>query len=182
VSNWEVSEELNSQMRDQALVREYETRDRRSAEDLLRVGIEDQQVFAALASPPEDDDFIESEMEEHLAGLDVEPSSWWVAEASDGTVVGCLWVRAADDALGPYRTVRQIIVSPSFQRRGIGAALLGMAEEVSRASDAVMLLISGYGTNPALDLYRRVGFTEFHSKHRRDPNPNNVVLWMPFKI
>lgn len=169
-------------MCDQVLVREYEALDRQFVEDLLRIGIEDQKVFAALASPPEDEGFLESEMEEHLAGLDVEPSSWWVAEASDGTVVGCLWVHSADDALGPYRTVRQIIVSPSFRRRGIGAALLGVAEKISRASDAVMLLISGYGTNPALDLYRQVGFTEFPPEHRRDPNPNNVVLWMPFRI
>jgi hypothetical protein len=43
----------------------------------------------------------------------------------------------------------------------------------------VMLFISAYRTNPAVRLYRRLGFTDLPSAHRLDRNPNWEVLWKP---
>jgi hypothetical protein len=40
-----------------------------------------------------------------------------------------------------------------------------------------MLLISAFISNPALRLYRRLGFTDFPAQFRMDLNPNHIVLW-----
>ena len=163
-------------------LRPYRPNDRAAVERLLRRGLKEQVEHAAACVPPEDEGFFESEMAEHLAGLESEPGNWWVAEADDGGIIGCMWLRALKDALGPYRSVRQIIVAPDHRGHGLGGRLLGLAESIARASDAVMLLISGLQPNPALRLYRRLGFEDFPDAYREDTNPNLVVLWKDFGV
>lgn len=154
---------------------------RPALEALLRRGLREQEVFAAAVDPPEDAGFFEAEMAEHLEGLDRVPEAWRVAVDERGTVTGLLWRDGGRDRLGPYATVRQIIVAPSERGRGVGTALLRTAEAEARATDAVMMLISAFRSNPALRLYRALGFVDFPPPFRLDPNPEHVVLWKCFR-
>lgn len=144
---------------------------------LLEVGLSEQEQFAALCSPPEDRGFLETELREHHDGLQKEPECWHVAIAPDDEVVGLVWLRFLEDELGRYGTVRQVIVSPDYRRRGVGTRLLREAESLSREADAVMVLVSALRPNPAWHLYRALGFSDFPARFRKDANPEHVVLW-----
>jgi ribosomal protein S18 acetylase RimI-like enzyme len=55
--------------------------------------------------------------------------------------------------------VREIVVMPEFQRRGIGTSIL--METIDRASKSGRrVLIGALHRNRALNLYRRLGFRE----------------------
>jgi GNAT superfamily N-acetyltransferase len=55
--------------------------------------------------------------------------------------------------------VREIVISPPFQGRGIGTMLLGRA--IRRATDrGVPVRLGTFHVNRAADLYRRLGFQE----------------------
>lgn len=163
------------------LVRPYRSRYRTSLESLLRLGLREQEVFAAAVDPPEDEGFVEGEMAEHLGGLDGEPDRWRVAVDGRGSVLGLLWNGGGNDRLGPYASVRQIIVAPGARAQGVGTVLLRTAEAEARASDAVLMLISAFRTNPAWRLYRSLGFVDFPAPFRLDPNPEHIVLWKCFQ-
>lgn len=163
------------------MIRKYSAADREDVELLLRLGLEEQERHAAASIPPENEEFFETEWAEHIAGLDAEPEAWSVATDASAAILGCLWLRTLRDPLGPYRSVREIVVAPKARGRGIGTALLMSAEAEARASDAVMLLISALKSNPAVRLYRRLGFVDLPGRFRADPNPNHVVLWKNFK-
>lgn len=158
-------------------IRLYRSGDRGAVERLLREGLRAQAVLASRLEPPEDAGFFASEWAEHLRGLDAEPAGWIVAGGPSGAVRGALWLRVEQDAPGPYASVRQIVVDADHRGQGIGSALLRAAEGRVRETDAVMFLISGFANNPALRLYRRLGFDDLPARFRKDPNPNHVVLW-----
>lgn len=161
-------------------IRPYEHKDRKVVLEIYRSALKDQERYAGLVSPPEDDGFFEREWREHENSLRRQPKNWWVAH--DGkNIVGILWMQYLTDSLGPYASVREIDVHPHYRNRGIGTLLLSHAEQLSRAADVVMLLISGFITNPAIRLYRRVGFTNFPDRYKNDKNPNHVILWKPFR-
>ena len=164
------------------LIRRLHPDDRAAVTRLLRLGVKEQAELAAQLDPPEDDEFFQTEMAELRAGLTSDPGGWWVALAPSAAVLGCVWLRLDEDRLGPYATVREIVVDSDARCRGVGTELLRVAEAAARDTDAVMLLISGLANNRAIELYRRVGFTDFPSEYREDPNPNHVVLWKPFSV
>lgn len=105
----------------------------------------------------------------------------WSLEGLDGAVIECLWLRWELDRLGAYATVRQVIVDPDHRRRGVGGALIRRAEELARSSGVLMMLIGSFRPNPAVRLYRALGFTDFPDGLRKDENPAQVVLWKPFR-
>jgi ribosomal protein S18 acetylase RimI-like enzyme len=167
-------------------ISQYQVRDRDTVLQVLRLGLKDQERYAALLDPPEDNGFFEREWREHEDGLTQEPDNWWVARdrsrpTPTGGIAGILWMRYPTDRLGPYATVREIDVHPEYRNKGIGTRLLNHAEQLSRSTDAVMLLISALITNPAVRLYQRLGFTDFPDHYKNDKNPNHVVLWKPFR-
>ena len=74
---------------------------------------------------------------------------------ADGTPCGytCIEDRAADVH------VRELVVAPDFQGRGIGTTIL--REVIERAeARGVPAHLGTFRTNRALDLYRRLGFRE----------------------
>jgi GNAT superfamily N-acetyltransferase len=148
--------------------------------EVFRLGLQDQERYARLVTPPEDDGFYDREWREHEEGIVRNMDDWWVAD-DRSEVVGFIWMQYPMDELGPYATVREVDVHPEHRNKGIGTLLLKHAEELSRSTDAVMLLISGFITNPAIRLYRRLGFTDFPDCYKHDKNPNHVVLWKPFR-
>lgn len=151
-------------------------------EALVTLGLREQEVFAASCVPSESDDFFDRELDEHLEGLKMCLDQWTVALAETSEVVGTLWLQFHGDRLGPYGTVRQVVVAPRHRGRGIGTELLSCAESAVRDSDAVMFLISALRPNPAHRLYRSLGFSDLPSAFRQDRNPEHVVLWKWFGV
>jgi len=148
---------------------------------LLDIGLREEAVFAAQCDPPEDDGFLEAEIVEHRDALHARRDEWVVALDSSDSVVGVLWMRFNVDPIGPYGSVRQIIVDPARRRRGIGTLLLRYAEDQIRAADSAFFLISAFRTNPAWKLYRSLGFSNFPDEFKEDKNPEHVVLWKPLR-
>lgn len=73
----------------------------------------------------------------------------------DGRPCGFVCIEdCADDIV-----VRQLVVAPEFQGRGIGTAILRETMERARGR-GVPVLIGGLNENRALDLYRRLGFRD----------------------
>lgn len=54
--------------------------------------------------------------------------------------------------------ISSLVVSPEFQRRGIGRALV--TEVISQFKDQTVTVSSGALNRPALELYEKLGFTE----------------------
>jgi ribosomal protein S18 acetylase RimI-like enzyme len=161
-------------------IQRYRAQDRDAVLGVFRLGLKDQERYARLVVPPENEGFFQQEWREHEEGLAQEPENWWVTH--DGsTVTGILWMRYPIGSSGPYASVREIDVHPEHRNSGIGALLLKHAEQLARSTDAVMLLISALSTNPAVCLYHRLGFTDFPDRYENDKNPNHVVLWKPLR-
>lgn len=85
---------------------------------------------------------------------------------ADGRVVGSVRVRVDGDNL----LIGRLAVSPDLQGRGIGSALLALAETAAPADQA--LLFTGHLSEGNLRLYRRAGYSE----QRRSPAGDRVVL------
>jgi GNAT superfamily N-acetyltransferase len=60
--------------------------------------------------------------------------------------------------------VDELFVEPSHRGKGIGTQLLDLAEQASREHHAKVLHLEVNHGNPAVDLYRRRGFTA-HQRH-----------------
>ena len=82
----------------------------------------------------------------------------WVAEA-DGEVVGLLVLVVRPDHL----LLENVAVLPSAQRRGVGARLLGLAEEEAQARGLHEIrLYTNEAMTENLAYYPRHGYTETH--------------------
>ena len=99
----------------------------------------------------------------HFAGL---RQRWDVAQVRiitfDDVDIGWLQSMTQGDAL----FLGQLFVAAGFQRRGIGTEVMNrLIEEATRARQAVTLGV--VKTNPALRLYRRLGFDFTHQDDRK---------------
>ncbi|MGK7905371.1 MAG: GNAT family N-acetyltransferase [Hormoscilla sp.] len=96
---------------------------------------------------------------------------WWVEVASDQQVgdyltpvpqpVGCLWMGNAVDQVNAARHAHifLVYVVPEHRRRGIGSALVLMAEAWARNRGDRQLSLQVFCVNePAIDLYRKLGY------------------------
>ena len=61
-------------------------------------------------------------------------------------------------------TIEQLQIEPEFQRRGLGASVVRELQQDAKAS-GVDLLLSVLSVNPALSLYRRLGFKVLHESN-----------------
>ena len=86
----------------------------------------------------------------------------FIAE-DDGEAVGFLHLTTADDYYSASETahVADVVVAPAASGRGVGAALLGYAEEWARKRGFAMLTLNVFIANHgARNLYARLGFQE----------------------
>lgn len=80
----------------------------------------------------------------------------------DGADIGCLQSMTTDDAL----FLAQLFVESAFQRQGIGTEVMKhLIDDATHAGRGVMLGV--VKTNPALRLYRRLGFRVTHDDDRK---------------
>jgi ribosomal protein S18 acetylase RimI-like enzyme len=99
----------------------------------------------------------------HFAGL---RTRWEVPQVRiitlDGVDIGWLQSMTQGDAL----FLGQLFVAAGFQRRGIGTEVVNrLIDEATRARRPVTLGV--VKTNPALKLYRRLGFVVTHEDDRK---------------
>lgn len=87
----------------------------------------------------------------------------------DGEMAGYCSIIDVDDAVH----VRELVIDPSFQGRGIGGALLRQAIERA-AARGVKVHIGALHENRSLQLYRRVGFVETGST-----DTHTLLEWSP---
>jgi ribosomal protein S18 acetylase RimI-like enzyme len=82
-----------------------------------------------------------------------------VAEEAGGAV-GLAWARIDADDPGTV-TLYQLWVHPDARRRGIGRSLLSSATEWARRLGSTKMVLSvSCDAQPAVEFYRRLGFTE----------------------
>lgn len=106
--------------------------------------------------------------QDRLFAADWEPAAFEIVEW-EGTACGYLRVEDRADDIH----VREIVLRPDFQGRGIGSALLREAIERARAR-GVPVRLGTFHQNRALALYRRLGFRE------TGRTANHVLLeWRP---
>jgi len=80
----------------------------------------------------------------------------------DGADIGWLQTMAREDAL----FLGQLFVEPAFQRQGIGTEVMNHLIDEARSAGQAMTL-GVVKTNPALRLYRRLGFRITHDDDRK---------------
>jgi len=85
-----------------------------------------------------------------------------VRENSDpiGYLVVCFDYSLEYRGIGAW--IDELFVEPSHRRKGIGTQLLDLAEQASREHRAKVLHLEVSHGNPAIELYRRRGFSEHH--------------------
>ncbi|HXQ93803.1 MAG TPA: GNAT family N-acetyltransferase [Thermoplasmata archaeon] len=85
----------------------------------------------------------------------------WVLDATTGERVGHLWL--FHDPTAPKSFVYDILILPTFRRRGYAEATLAQAESAGRAHGATRLELHVFGHNTgATALYEKLGFTTTH--------------------
>ena len=127
---------------------------------------------------PGDFDYCEglyfAEMKRTIAELKIDAAAhaagfrqrWVVTEVRmitlEGNNIGWLQTMTREDAL----FLGQFFVAPAYQGRGIGTEVMNcLIDEATRAGQAMTLGV--VKTNPALRLYRRLGFQVTHADDRK---------------
>jgi ribosomal-protein-alanine N-acetyltransferase len=101
--------------------------------------------------------FEEAWGDEAFAALLASPGVFAVAVGDDGEIEGFILCRA----IAGEAEVLTLAVAPAHRRRGVAAALLGVAMvEASSAGAEAMFLEVAADNTPALALYRGAGFTQ----------------------
>ncbi len=102
---------------------------------------------------------------------DVEAGSLYVASVVDGNVIGAVTVNDHQDPeyadvpwnLRPPRigVVHRLMVQPSAQGRGVGAAIMRLTEDLARTLGFDALRLDAFISNPrSLRLYLRLGYAD----------------------
>ncbi len=138
---------------------------RGSVEDVPAALAVQRAAFTVEASLYEDPDLPPLRESEADIVADLASSTWFVA-LLDGRLVGSVRVRSEGRSLH----IGRLSVAPEAQRRGIGAALLTLAETAAPADEAV--LFTGHLSAGNLRLYARAGYVE----ERRERVDDAVVL------
>jgi ribosomal protein S18 acetylase RimI-like enzyme len=83
------------------------------------------------------------------------PDCAWLVLEHEGTPAGRLYLEARDDSLH----IVDIALTPDWRGKGVGAAILNALKALAEAG-RLRLGLFVEKTNPALNLYRRLGFVE----------------------
>jgi mycothiol synthase len=122
----------------------------------------------AFASHPEQGAMDRADFEQRASSDWFDPAGLFVAERGGGDVVGFHWTKVEHPSAGSGQAVGEVYVvgvDPSEQGSGLGTALTvrGLRHLHHSGIRTVDLYVEG-DNDPALAVYRRLGFTE----HARD--------------
>ena len=110
----------------------------------------------------------------YVEGFGQEPGDLAVAAEVDGAVVGVAWSRLLGGDDPGYGHVDDdtpeltVSVLPDHREQGIGTALVGALMTALAQAGFVQVSLSVDKTNPAQDLYRRLGFHTVLDSDDRD--------------
>lgn len=116
-------------------------------------------------------------LEQSLEDLQMSPTRFLGAFVA-GALVGALGHEPVPDAPGVL--IVSLVVSPEWQRRGVGQALLHAA--IQTCSGASMTVSTGARNEPALRLYHGAGFDEQSRQVIGQPGIELVRLCRPMSI
>ena len=91
------------------------------------------------------------------------------------------WAQASFDQLPNSFYIAELDIDPRYRSRGIGAALLQLAEEQARAQNCDTISLVTDIINPAQHLYERAGFRIVETKRdaeyeRWSASPGRVLM------
>jgi RimJ/RimL family protein N-acetyltransferase len=109
----------------------------------------------------------------------------YVAERSDGTIVGRLSLARDTHPASGHVADLGLMVSIDARRRGVGRALLGAAVDWARASGVSKIELHVFPWNePAIKLYERFGFERegFRKGHYRRAGQDVDAILMAYRV
>ncbi len=109
----------------------------------------------------------------------------YVAERSDGTIVGRLSLARDTHPASGHVADLGLMVSIDARRQGVGRALLGAAVDWARASGVSKIELHVFPWNePAIKLYERFGFERegFRKGHYRRAGRNVDAILMAYRV
>ena len=118
-------------------------------------------IRAAFPDHPENASWTRDDLDQRVEQPWFDPSAILLAEGDDGTLLGVHWMKLEGDV--PGGEVYLLGVAPGVQGHGLGRILLleGL-EEMRRRGLALAYLYVDAENEPAMQLYRQVGFRREH--------------------
>jgi ribosomal-protein-alanine N-acetyltransferase len=115
----------------------------------------------------------------YLAAMDSEAAPPRIALLAEDPAAGVIAGFAVASVLLAQAELESIVVAPAFQRRGVARRLFGaLATELATAHAKEIVLETRASNQPALGLYRRLGFVETGRRPRyyRDPVEDAILM------
>lgn len=124
-----------------------------------------QAIYTPEGEPkPSRDILKEPQIAQSLDGWGREGDTALIAVDSDNKPVGAVWVRLFDETNKTYGYIDSqtpllgMALLPEYRGKGIGTALLGEMLRITKEAGYGAVSLSVNPKNPALNLYRRLGF------------------------
>ena len=138
------------------------------------------QVIEIEKSLPEAPDWPRSA---YLTAIDIHASPPRVALVAEDIGLGLLAGFAIASLIPPQAELETITVAPRLQRRGLARQLFTMLAEELRAAGAKETILEVRASNqPALELYRQLGFAENGRRTRYYHDPVEDALLMSLRL
>ena len=119
----------------------------------------------------------------YLAALEPETTPRRVALVAEDSVAGVVAGFAVANLLPPGAELEMIAVAPTAQRRGLARQLFFSLAAELRTAEVFGIILEVRATNqPALELYRRLGFVETGRRPRYYHDPVEDAILMRLRL
>ena len=119
----------------------------------------------------------------YLAALESEAAPGRIALVVEGPAAGMVAGFAVASLLPPEAELEMIAVAPEAQRRGLARQLFFSLAAELRTAEVIGVMLEVRATNqPALELYRRLGFVETGHRPRYYHDPVEDAILMCLRL